>query len=237
MPTQYGNYNTFDATQDCYWSGRTSKFSKVALSNLFAANNPDYHIHEGNHLVAPSPTAPPIWDRPGLPLLHVPIRSLERLKFKIGGARRLTNTKHNRMQGEGSHVDELDELLSTGGIEQAELNYIAANYGEQIGQNQPLLPGELGWPVKRLPPYVADPRAARRTASAACKLVQTLRADARAGGFGGQTIFVNGTAVGAVVEGEHLRSFLNLCWAVGGCATAATGARPGCSPSGHGKKC
>ena len=117
VPTEYGNYNTFDATQDFCWSGRTSKFSKVVLSNLFAANNPDYHIHEGNHLVAPSPTAPPIWDRPGLPLLHVPIRSLERLKFKIGAARRLTNAKHNRVQGEGSHVDELDELLSKGGID------------------------------------------------------------------------------------------------------------------------
>jgi hypothetical protein len=69
VPTKYGNYSTFDPTQDFYWSGRTSKFAKVALSSLFAANHPDYHLHEGNHLVAPSPTAPPIWDRPGLPLL------------------------------------------------------------------------------------------------------------------------------------------------------------------------
>jgi hypothetical protein len=204
VPTKYGNYNTFDPTQDFYWSGRSSKFAKVALSSLFAANHPDYHIHEGNHLVAPSPTAPPIWERPGLPLLHVPIRSLDRLKFKIGSARRLTEAKHNRGLGEGSHVDELDELLSIGSVEHAELNYIAANYGERIGQNQPLLPGELGWPVKRLPPYIADGESSAPGLSLQlARLSETLCADAQT--VWDQTIFVNGTAVGAVIEGEHLR--------------------------------
>lgn len=154
VPSHYGGYRSFDTAQTFFWSGRTSIYTKVAISSLFAANNPDYFIGEGNHAVSPTPTANPVLDRPGLPILHVPIRSLDQFKLKVGSARRLIQTKHNRLQHEGVHVDVIDELLSAGSMEVAELNFIAANYGELMEDKQALDPVDLGWPVRRLPAYV-----------------------------------------------------------------------------------
>ena len=75
--------------------------------------------------------------------------------MKISSARRITHAKHNRLQGEGSHVDELDELLSSP-VEEVALNYMAAHYGLPIKRQRALLPQELGWPVKHLPGFVAE---------------------------------------------------------------------------------
>ena len=204
VPSRYGTYNSFDVAQTFRWSGRTSNYSKVAVSSQFAANNPDYHIHEGNHLVAPSPTAPPIGAGLGPALLHLPIRSIDRFKAKIGSARRLEERRHNRARDEGLHVFWLDDLLTTGNIELAELNYMAAKYGEPMEETKTVLPAELAWPEKRLPAYVAD--IAGQTlgqARAFASLSETLLADQRV--CWDRTKFVKGTPVAALIEGERIR--------------------------------
>ena len=71
VPTQYGNYNTFAATQDFYWSGRTQNSARWRCPTYSQRTTRTTTSMRVITLVAPSPTAPPIWDRPGLPLLHV----------------------------------------------------------------------------------------------------------------------------------------------------------------------
>jgi hypothetical protein len=204
VPAHYGSYGSFDASQQFFWSGRTSRYTKVALSRLFAANNPHYFVHEGNHFVSPAPNADPISDRPGLPLLHVPIRSIDQFKYKIGVARRLTQAKHNRGQGEGFHVCELDELLSVGSVEPAELNFMAANYGEPFEDKRTLDPTESGWPVRRLPAYVAEAaRSPPLWEGQFANLSETLLADALT--VWDQTEFVKDSLVAAVIDGERIR--------------------------------
>jgi hypothetical protein len=204
VPSRYGTYSSFDVAQTLRWSGRTSKWSKVAVSSLFAANNPDYHIHEGNHSVTPSRTAPPIDAGLGPALLHVPIRSIDRFKAKIGAARRLEERRHNRIDGDGQHVFWLDDLLTAGSIELAELNYMAAKYGDPMEETKTVLPAELAWPEKRLPAYVADTDGqALGPVGAFASLSETLLADERVCWDG--TKFVKGTPVTAVIEGERIR--------------------------------
>ena len=204
VPSHYGNYRSFDTTQTFFWSGRTSTFTKVAISSLFAANNPDYCVGEGNHEVTSTPRGKPILNRPGLPILHVPVRSLDRFKVKIGSARRLTLAKHNRLQFEGGHVEVIDDLLSVGNVEPAELNFIAANYGELIADKQALDPIELGWPVRRLPAYVSESAESPSVWQGRFTgLSETLLADSAT--VWDQTEFVKGTAVGAVIDGERIR--------------------------------
>lgn len=204
VPSHYGSYHSFDTTQKFFWSGRTSIYNKIAISSLFAANNPDYCIGEGNHAVSPTPTANPIADRPGLPILHVPIRSLDRFKLKIGSARRLTLAKHNRVQSEGVHVEVIDDMLSVGSVDPADLNFIAANYGELMEDKRTLDPVELGWPVRRLPAYVAESADSPTVWQGRFTgLSETLLADSAT--VWDQTEFVKGTAVGAVIEGERIR--------------------------------
>lgn len=203
VPSHYGTYGSFDVTQKFYWSGRTSKFTKVAISSLYAAKNPDYVINEGNHTVQPAPGADPVWDGPGLPLLHLPVRSLDRFKVKIVSAARLSGSKHNRLQGEGSHVDELDKLLAAGTVEATELNHMAAHYGDTIEEKRTLSPAELDWPTRQLPAYVSMTPTPDASPIQLASLSETLRADSLL--TWSSTEFIKGTAVSAVIDGGRLR--------------------------------
>ncbi len=129
VPTRFGSFSDFDMSQEFNWSGRTSVFSKVAISSLYAANNPDFYIQEGSHAVCSAFGGLEVHGQPGLPLLHLPVRSLDRLKYKIGLGLRLVRAKHNRKPGEGNHADTLDELLAQGAIAAPELRFMAATYG------------------------------------------------------------------------------------------------------------
>jgi len=200
IPTVYGTYQSFDPSQNFYWSGRASQYNKIALSLGFAAANPDYFLHEGNHQVAPAPDKEPVGNRPGLPILHVPIRSLERFRAKIDSACRMMESKHNRGEGEGSHVFELNAVLS-GQVDVATLNSLAAHYGDKLKRLEPLHPEELGWPVKGLPPYVV--KAQPESDVALAGLARTLKADTEL--TWDLAPFVKGNGVSAVIDGEVVR--------------------------------
>jgi len=153
VPSEYGTYASFDASQEFRWRGRTSQYHKIALSSLFMAEHPDFFVHEGNHSVSTDFTSPalepPLQD--GLTILHIPVRSLERFKYKIGAARRLLVTKHNRLASEGTHVDAIDTILRSGApLTATELNTVAANYGDVDGEPVDV----AGWPRMRLPEFV-----------------------------------------------------------------------------------
>jgi hypothetical protein len=204
VPSQYGDFTHFDPSQPFYWSGRTSKFTKLALSSIFAANNPDYCIEEGNHTVSPAPGADPVGERPGIPLLHVPIRSQDRFRFKISVAHRMNTAKHNRQEEEGTHVREFEKLLSAGSVEPAELNAMAANYGETVTSKRALDPPALGWPVKRLPAYIAGSEAGALPWSwRFASLSETLVADADT--IWDRSKFPQGAKVDAVIEDAQIR--------------------------------
>jgi len=200
VPTRFGTFTSFDTAQDFHWSGRTSVFSKVAISSLFAANNPNYYVEEGSHAIRPAFGETAIQGQPGLPLLHLPVRSLERLKYKIGLGLRLVRAKHNRFPGEGIHADSLDDLLTKGAIAALELRFLAATYGSQVKQTEALEPEALGWPVRRLPSFLHGmPGSAENIPRS---LSETLLADAALSWD--QTEFVSGSMVGAVINGDRI---------------------------------
>jgi len=203
VPSHYGTYASFDISQGLFWSGRVSQFSKIALSSLFAANNPQFDIWEGNHAVSPEPKAAPVDARLGLPLLHVPCRSVKRFRYKISSALRVTQSKHNRGEQEGSHVAIIDKLLSLGNVERAELNYIAARYGDTIGGGERLDPDELEWPVKRMHAYVIDEPEPIIGSAGSLELSDALLADSSL--VWDRMEFVRDSPVAALIEHDRIR--------------------------------
>jgi hypothetical protein len=176
VPSQYGDFASFDVSQTFYWTGRTSPFKKAALSSLFMANNPDFYIQEGNHNVCRDfASAPPEVTRVGLPLLHLPIRSLDRFKYKMLNARRTLLAKHNRLTGEGSHVLTITSLIdSAPSFGHRELNALAANYGDNDSQVDCGDPIKEEWPTIKLPKYI---RVTVQGGSASIGLTETLLRD------------------------------------------------------------
>ena len=157
VPSVYGRFDLFDVKQDFYWSGRVSPFSKVAMSSLYMSTNPEFNIFEGNHHVSNYMGEPPIKKNLGLSLLHIPVRSADRLRYKLRSALRLLRSKHNTVEGEGSHAPKALRLIADDGAEPEILNVIAANYGVNDDDVDTLIPRELGWPTKTLADYVVNP--------------------------------------------------------------------------------
>ena len=157
VPSVYGRFDLFDVKQDFYWSGRVSPFSKVAMSSLYMSTNPEFNIFEGNHHVSNYMGEPPIKKNLGLPLLHIPVRSADRLRYKLRSALRLLRSKHNTVKGEGSHAPKALRFIADDGAEPGILNVIAANYGVNDDDVDTLIPRELGWPTKTLADYVVNP--------------------------------------------------------------------------------
>ena len=93
IPTSYGQFDAFDINQEYFWRGRVSPYRKVALSGRYINFNPDFLISEGNHLVSARLGEKIEEEHIGLSLLHVPVRSAERLKYKMASARRLLLSK------------------------------------------------------------------------------------------------------------------------------------------------
>lgn len=203
VPSRYGSYASFDVTQDFHWCGRTSKTAKLALSSLFVAKNPDYLVGKGSHTVLSSAGANPVPGGAALPLLHLPVRSRDRFKVKISDIARLMKATHNRLQCDGVHIDVPDELSAGGNLDPAELNYLAARYGEAMGEERTLSPTELGWPVRRLPAHASAIPGPDASAVQLASVSETLSADSRLAWD--QTEFVANTPVRAVIDGDRIR--------------------------------
>lgn len=200
VPTVYGTFTSFDSSQDFYWRGRTSQYRKIALSSLFVANNPDFYIHEGNHDVSQSTSSGAVeLGQDGLTLLHLPVRSIDRFKYKMLKARATLLSKHNRQPGEGSHVLEICDLMESGRtFTTRNLDPIAADYGDR--ELLPAVdPAADGWPIIRLGGHaVPGPTEATQIAS----LTETLLRDKKLRWLKAE--FPEGSAVGATLRGSLL---------------------------------
>jgi hypothetical protein len=152
VPSEYGSFNSFNVRQNYQWSGRVSPFCKVALSSLYISLNPDFYIFEGNHNVGSDFNSPFKELNYGIPLLHIPIRSLERFNYKIVNAWRSLLAKPNRLPGEGHHVLQLKDMIDGGLITSVELDEIARSYGTQNNMTQ--AHANINFPSKNFPSYI-----------------------------------------------------------------------------------
>ncbi|MEP9379032.1 class I SAM-dependent methyltransferase [Aquabacter sp. CN5-332] len=201
VPSSYSDFQSFDLGQDFRWNGRVSTFCKIAVSSLYFHNNPDAVIAEGNHTISPYRDAQPAAAILGMPLLHVPLRSRERLKYKMTNGLRFLRTKHNTGVGEGSHVVSILSLIENLDASAGYLNAIAADYGQSNASIEAVDPVALAWPTKILPAYL-------RIKSAVCGQEArtsgvTLAADAQVKWR--NPGFVRNAPVGVAVEGDELR--------------------------------
>jgi hypothetical protein len=146
VPSNYGTFADFDISQIYYWTGRVSKYNKIAVNASYISLNPDFYIHEGNHEISPSlgSDLEPINFK--FSILHLPIRSFDRLRYKILIAWRTLLTKTNRLPGEGDHVIKIKEMIDRGILGVDELNYLSAYYGDFGDQVKPILLSATGWP-------------------------------------------------------------------------------------------
>ena len=200
VPSRYGRFNSFDISQEFYWSGRVSSFSKIAIARLYAATNPNFYIHEGNHHVSRDINESPCDVNLGLTLLHLPVRSAERLKYRISNGLRLLRSKHNSIKEEGNHAEKILKLIANGLASSEGMNVIAANYGVNDDRIESLDPKELDWPSKRLPAYIMKPRS---VATFSRDLGDTLLEDSKL--VWHKPNFVKGSAVKAEIGKNNVK--------------------------------
>ena len=201
VPSSYSDFRSFDPSQKFYWSGRASNFCKIAVSSLYFHNNPDALIAEGNHTISPFKDAAPSAQILGFPLLHVPVRSRERLKYRMTNSLRFLRSKHNTLAGEGGHVSSILRLIEDVDASANYLNAIAADYGQSNTTIEALDPAELAWPTKVLPAYLRTELAEKQ--GRALSIGVTLAADAQVEWH--DPGFVKNAPVGAAIDGDELR--------------------------------
>jgi glycosyltransferase involved in cell wall biosynthesis/predicted O-methyltransferase YrrM len=147
VPSTYGTFADFEINQIYYWTGRVSKYNKIAVNGSYISLNPDFYIHEGNHEISSSlgSDLEPINFK--FSILHLPIRSFDRLRYKILIAWRTLLAKTNRLPSEGDHVIRIKEMIDRGILGIDELNYLSAYYGDFGEQVKPVLLSATGWPT------------------------------------------------------------------------------------------
>ena len=203
VPSCYSDFSSFNAEQKFYWSGRTSPISKIAVSSLYFHNYPDAFVTEGNRSICQYKNGPPALQHLGLPLLHVPVRSRQRLTYKIANTfRLLESSRDTEPGGSGEDSGRISALLDTLGddVTPAEyLNAIAADYGQPGLKLERLAPEKLDWPVKFLPRYAGKLSGSRRQGlTAGTTLAADMRIDWR------NPEIIPGSTATAVVEGDEL---------------------------------
>jgi glycosyltransferase involved in cell wall biosynthesis len=199
IPSTYGKFDNFDLSQEFRWSGRVSPFRKVAVSSLFLSTHPDFYITEGNHNVLPAPGMPGAKEVLGLGLIHLPIRSAERLKYKLSNGIRLLGTKHNTFSGEGNHAQKIIDLLGSAGTSTGYLNLIASNYGTNDDDAAELDPKMLDWPTRRLPEFILRHL---NYSPSSTTMAETLRRDAAIEWK--KADFVKNSPVSAQIHGDEI---------------------------------
>ena len=154
IPSEYGCFTEFEADREFFWSGRVSPFRKIAVSCVYLNAYPNFHVYEGNHHISRDLSAPPESENLGLTLLHLPVRSADRLKYKLLNGLRLLETKHNTVSGEGNHAGKILGLIAGGRVSPEHLNAVTAHYGVNEKEIESLNPRDFDWPTKSLPNYL-----------------------------------------------------------------------------------
>jgi Glycosyl transferase family 2 len=174
IPTKYGSFTCFDAGQEFRLSGHVSAYGKIGLKASFVARHPQFFIHQGNHAVSSSPGQPPASTRDGSNMLHLPVRSLDRLRYKLAAGVRAYRAMTTRDPGLGFHWFELLDRLEQG-VGTDWINGVISRYGELLNDVEPIDPVRENWVVKFLPRLCqsddSDPQAK--------SLAKTIEADSR----------------------------------------------------------
>jgi hypothetical protein len=157
IPTAYGSFNDFDAGQKFHWTGRVSRYVKVAFSAQYAMSNPDYTVTMGCHDIRPTLFGPHEAQKLGIPLFHIPVRSAERTSYKAVNAVDLQRRKHNHREGEGKHHKSNICAIEDLGCDATVLNALAADYGATTDPVRPVDPVALDWPTLQLSDF-SNPR-------------------------------------------------------------------------------
>ena len=148
IPKEFGTFSQFDLTQEFYWSGRLSSFCKIALSRNYAESYPNYVLAAGNHNVRPDLSHPEEDLRLGFPMLHLPVRSVERARYKAANAIDLQKQKHNLMPGEGYHHKVVRFALDGEMVTDQMLAGLASDYGSPNASA--VDPKQAGYPTLSL---------------------------------------------------------------------------------------
>ena len=151
VPTNLGTFTSFDISQAFRWDGQLSRYGKVAISSSYAAMNPNFHVHQGNHAVSATRGQDLEVAHNGIRLLHIPIRSIDRLTYKLAAGMQAYHAKNAANGIEGFHWFELHDRLQRGTVEKRWLNGVIANYAEPLQSIKPVDPMASKWEVVRLP--------------------------------------------------------------------------------------
>lgn len=155
VPERFGTFGEFDINQRFFYTDPKQKSGKVAISSKFALIYPDFHVDEGNHFISKSqgdlPEEPAVLSS----LLHIPVRSAERLQYKLTSAAQLLKTKEGIKPLEGYHVTDILNRLRDRELDSELLCSIAASYSTNT-------PGKIekgsvdigGWPTMPMPEYL-----------------------------------------------------------------------------------
>lgn len=145
IPKQFGTFTHFDLGQEFYWSGRLSNYCKVALSRNYAESYPDYVVAAGNHNVSPALSQPNESLRLSFPILHLPVRSVSRARYKASNALDLQLRKHNLLNGEGRHHQAVKSALDGEAVTDQLLAGLASDYGNSTPG--PIDPKQADYPT------------------------------------------------------------------------------------------
>lgn len=175
IPTDPGTFTSFDTGQAFYWDGRLSRYGKIAITASFAATHPNFHVHQGNHAVSGSLGQAPASMQDGCRLLHVPIRSHDRLRYKVAAGVQAYRAKTAGNSTEGFHWFELHDRLERGVATKEWINGVIARYGESLASIEPVDPVASNWKVVRIPAaFIPD-----APVGFAASLPETVAADTR----------------------------------------------------------
>ncbi|MBY8978280.1 glycosyltransferase family 2 protein [Rhodobacteraceae bacterium NNCM2] len=150
VPTQYGTFNQFDTCQEFRWSGRASTYKKIVISREYARANVDFHLEPGSHNVRPFRLGLPEAEFPGPSLFHIPVRSLDRIRYKAHCAIELRANTHTTRENESTHHSVILNRVSEASVTTNVLDTVAATYGSQEAPAS-ALSEKHDWPVARLP--------------------------------------------------------------------------------------
>lgn len=154
VPKEFGTFSKFNLKQEYFWSGRLSSYCKIAISRNYAESYPDYVVAAGNHNVSPDLSHPQESLRLGFPMLHLPVRSIERARYKAANAIDLQKRKHNLLRGEGSHHEAVRFALDGQVVTDKLLAGLASDYGNL--NPGPIDPKQAGFPTISLPFVVGE---------------------------------------------------------------------------------
>ena len=110
----------------------------------------------------------------GSPLLHVPIRSLNRFRYKLAAGRRAYKAKAGRNSADGFHWFEMHDRLERGTATADWFNGMISRYGEPLNGIEPVNIADEEWRVK-----ISPGPAASNLAFSVASLANTIDADAR----------------------------------------------------------